>query len=103
VMLNGHPKNRLPNNVNVSFSFIEGEGLIIHLDLSGIACSTGSACSSIKLEPSYVLLATGLPVEYAHGSLRMSLGRQTTEKDIKYVLKVLPKIVKQLRLMSPFK
>jgi cysteine desulfurase len=102
-MLNGRLKNRLPNNVNVSFSFIEGEGLIIHLDLNGIACSTGSACSSYKLEPSYVLLATGLPVEYAHGSLRMSLGRQTTEKDIKYVLKVLPKIITKLREMSPFK
>ena len=101
--LNGHQKNRLPNNVNVSFSYIEGEGLIIHLDINGIACSTGSACSSYKLEPSYVLLAIGLPVEYAHGSLRISLGKQTTEKDIKHVLKVLPKIVTKLREMSPFK
>ena len=101
--LNGHPEKRLPNNVNVSFSFIEGEGLVIHLDLHGIACSTGSACSSIKLEPSYVLLSTGLKPEYAHGSLRISLGRKTTDGDVDYFLKVLPKIVKQLRSMSPFK
>lgn len=101
--LNGSPKIRLPNNINVSFPFIEGESLIIRLDLEGIACSTGSACSSIKLEPSYVLLALGLKPEEAHGSLRISLGRQTTEKDIDYVLKKLPKIIEQLELMSPFK
>ncbi|MCX6721758.1 MAG: aminotransferase class V-fold PLP-dependent enzyme, partial [Candidatus Staskawiczbacteria bacterium] len=101
--LNGHSKNRLPNNVNVSFPLIEGESLLIQLDLHGIACSTGSACSSIKLEPSYVLLAIGLKPAEAHGSLRISLGRQTTEKDINYFLKVLPKVVKQLELMSPFK
>jgi len=100
--LNGHPKERLPNNINASFSYIEGEGLIVHLDLYGIACSTGSACSSIKLETSYVLLATGLKPEYAHGSLRVSLGRQTTEKDINYLLKVLPDIIKQLRRISPY-
>jgi len=101
--LNGDPKKRLPNNVNVLFNFIEGESLVIHLDLNGIACSTGSACSSIKLEPSYVLLAIGLKPEEAHGSLRVTLGRYTTEKEINYLLKVLPKIVKQLELMSPFK
>ena len=101
--LNGHPKNRLPNNINVSFPYIEGESLIIQLDMHGIACSTGSACSSIKLEPSYVLLAIGLKPEEAHGSLRISLGRFTTEKEINYLLKVLPKIVKQLMAMSPFK
>ena len=99
----GHPKNRLPNNINVSFPYIEGESLIIQLDMHGIACSTGSACSSIKLEPSYVLLAIGLKPEEAHGSLRISLGRQTTEKEINYLLNVLPKIVKQLMAMSPFK
>jgi len=98
-----HPKNRLPNNINVSFPYIEGESLIIQLDLHGIACSTGSACSSMKLEPSYVLLAIGLKPEEAHGSLRISLGRFTTEKEINYLLKVLPKIVKQLKAMSPFK
>lgn len=100
--LNGDPKNRLPNNVNVSFPFIEGESLLIHLDLHGIACSTGSACSSIKLEPSYVLLATGLKVEDAHGSLRITLGRFTKESEIKYLLKVLPPIIKKLREISPY-
>jgi cysteine desulfurase len=101
--LNGSLKNRLPNNINVSFPYIEGESLIIQLDMHGIACSTGSACSSMKLEPSYVLLAIGLKPEEAHGSLRISLGRFTTEKEINYFLKFLPKIVKQLRAMSPFK
>jgi len=100
--LNGHPKNRLPNNINVSFPFIEGESLIIHLDLHGIACSTGSACSSIKLEPSYVLLAIGLKPEEAHGSLRISLGRFTTEKDINKLIKILPEIVKKIRAISPY-
>ena len=100
--LNGHTKNRLPNNVNVSFPFIEGESLVIHLDLNGVACSTGSACSSIKLEPSYVLLAIGLKAEEAHGSLRISLGRFTTEKEINYLLKILPKVVKKIRAISPY-
>jgi len=101
--LNGHPQKRLPNNANFSFDFIEGESLVIQLDLAGIATSTGSACSSMKLEPSHVLMAIGLRPEQAHGSLRISLGRWTTEKEINYFLKVLPKIVKQLREISPFK
>jgi len=101
--LNGHPKTRLANNVNVRFDFIEGESLVIQLDMEGIACSTGSACSSATLEPSHVLLAMGLKPEQAHGSLRISLGRYTTEKDIDYLLKVLPKIVKRIRDISPFK
>jgi len=100
--LNGDPKKRLPNNINVSFSYIEGESLVIQLDLQGIACSTGSACSSIKLEPSYVLLAIGLKHEEAHGSLRISLGRYTTKKEIDYFLKILPGIIKQLRRISPY-
>lgn len=100
--LNGHPKDRLPNNANFRFDFIEGESLIIQLDMHGIACSTGSACSSIKLEPSHVLLAIGLKPEQAHGSLRVSLGRWTTKKDIDRLIKVLPKIIKQLRSISPF-
>lgn len=103
VSLNGHPKERLPNNANFSFSFIEGESLAIQLDLKGIAVSTGSACSSAKLEPSHVLLATGLRHEEAHGSLRISLGRWTKEEEIDYLLKVLPGIVKQLRQISPFR
>jgi len=101
--LNGHPEKRLPNNANFSFDFVEGESIVIQLDLLGIAASTGSACSSAKLEPSHVLLAIGLRPEQAHGSLRLTLGRWTTEKDIEYVLKVLPEIIKKLRKISPFK
>lgn len=101
--LNGHPQKRLPNNANFWFSFVEGESLVIRLDLLGVAVSTGSACSSVKLEPSHVLLAVGLKPQEAHGSLRISLGRWTTEKDIDYLIKILPKIIKQLREISPFK
>ena len=101
--LNGHPKNRLANNVNIWFSFVEGEALIMSLDLAGIACSTGSACSSFKLEPSHVLLACGLKPQEAHGSLRVSLGRFTTEKEVNQLIKVLPKIVGRIREISPFK
>jgi cysteine desulfurase len=99
--LNGHPTKRLPNNVNVSVEYIEGEAMILNLDMQGIACSTGSACTSSSLEPSRVLLAIGLPHEIAHGSLRFTLGRYTKEEDIDYVLKVLPPIVERLRAMSP--
>ncbi|MDO8503553.1 MAG: cysteine desulfurase family protein [bacterium] len=101
--LNGHPKKRLANNVNIYFDFIEGESIVIQLDLLGVAASTGSACSSAKLEPSHVLLALGLKPEQAHGSLRLSLGRWTKESDINFVLKVLPGIIKNLRKISPFK
>lgn len=101
--LNGHPKSRLPNNANFRFDFIEGESLVIQLDMQGIAASTGSACSSMKLEPSHVLLAIGLRPEQAHGSLRISLGRWTSEKETNHLLKVLPGIIKQLRAISPFK
>lgn len=101
--LNGHPTKRLPNNANFRFDFVEGESMVIQLDMLGIAVSTGSACSSIKLEPSHVLIATGLKHEQAHGSLRVTLGRWTTEKEINYFLKVLPPIIKKLRDISPFK
>lgn len=101
--LNGHPENRLCNNVNIWFSYVEGESLVMQLDLEGVAVSTGSACSSLKLEPSHVLLAIGLKPQEAHGSLRISLGRFTKEEDINYLLKVLPKIVKKIREISPFK
>ncbi|MEK7658665.1 MAG: cysteine desulfurase family protein [Patescibacteria group bacterium] len=101
--LNGHIKNRLSNNANFWFEFVEGESLVMQLDLEGIACSTGSACSSFKLEPSHVLLALGLKPQEAHGSLRVSLGRFTTEKEINQLIKVLPKIVKKIRAISPFK
>ncbi len=101
--LNGHPKKRLPNNVNFSFAYIEGESLIMQLDMKGVAASTGSACSTDDLEPSQVLLAIGLKHEEAHGSLRLSLGKYNTKKDIAYVLKILPGIVGKLREISPFK
>jgi len=99
--LNGHPTMRLPNNVNVSIDYVEGESMVLNLDLEGICASTGSACSSSSLEPSYVLLAMGLSHEQAHGSLRFSLGRWTTEEEMKHVLDVLPRIVTRLRAMSP--
>lgn len=101
VKLNGHPEKRLPNNVNVSIEFVEGESLLLSLDMVGIAASSGSACTSGSLDPSHVLLAIGLPHEMAHGSLRFSLGEGTTEEDIKYVLEQLPPIVDRLRAMSP--
>ncbi|MBC8436406.1 MAG: cysteine desulfurase NifS [Candidatus Omnitrophica bacterium] len=99
--LNGHALRRLPNNANFSIKYIEGESILLNLDLAGIACSTGSACTSTSLEPSHVLLAIGLPHEIAHGSLRITLGRWTKEADIDYLLETLPKIVKKLRAMSP--
>lgn len=101
VRLNGHPTQRLPHNVNVCFEFIEGESLLLNLDMKGICASSGSACTSGSLEPSHVLLAIGLPHEIAHGSLRLTLGRDNTEEDVDYVLKVLPGIVDKLRAMSP--
>ena len=99
--LNGHPIMRLPNNVNVSVDFIEGESMLLNLDLEGICASTGSACSSASLEPSHVLLALGLAHEQAHGSLRFSLGKWSTDEEIERVLDVLPGIVAKLRAMSP--
>ena len=101
VVLNGHPKKRLPNNVNVSILDIEGEALLLYLDAKGIACSTGSACTSLSLDPSHVILALGKPYEFAHSSMRFTLGRSTTKDDIDYVLGVLPKIVEWLRVVSP--
>jgi cysteine desulfurase len=99
--LNGHPTKRLPGNVNFSFEFIEGEALLLSLDIKGIAGSSGSACTSGSLDPSHVLLAIGLPHEIAHGSLRLTLGDQNTDEEIDYVLEVLPQIVQKLREMSP--
>jgi cysteine desulfurase len=99
--LNGHPTRRLPNNINVTIDYIEGESMLLNLDLKGIAASTGSACSSGSLEPSHVLLAMGCKHEEAHGSLRFTLGRHNTDEDVDYVLDVLPEIVAKLRAMSP--
>ncbi|HHV45507.1 MAG TPA: cysteine desulfurase NifS [Tissierellia bacterium] len=101
VRLNGHPTNRLPGNVNVCFEFIEGESLLLSLDMEGIAASSGSACTSGSLEPSHVLLAIGLPHEIAHGSLRLSLGDFNTEEEVDYVVDKLVEIVSRLRAMSP--
>ncbi len=101
VRLNGHRTERLPNNVNISVRFVEGEALLLRLDLAGIAASSGSACTSGSLDPSHVLLAIGLPHEIAHGSLRLSLSDTTKQEDIDYVLSVLPGIIDDLRAMSP--
>ncbi len=101
VRLNGHATKRLPNNVNVSVRYIEGEALLLSLDLVGIAGSSGSACTSGSLDPSHVLLGIGLPHEIAHGSLRLSLGDFNTDEDVDYVLEQLPQIVTRLRNMSP--
>jgi len=99
--LNGHPQVRLPNNVNFSFNFIEGESILMYLDAEGICASTGSACSSASSEPSHVLTAMGIPVERARGSLRLTMGRWTTQDDIDKVVEALPRIVAKLREMSP--
>ncbi|MCK5660169.1 MAG: aminotransferase class V-fold PLP-dependent enzyme, partial [Methanosarcinales archaeon] len=101
--LNGSHNQRLPNNANVRFSFIEGEGMLLLLDMNGISVSTGSACSSASLEPSHVLSAIGLKPEDSHGSLRFSLGRANTQAEIDYVLEIMPGIVEKLRAMSPLK
>jgi cysteine desulfurase len=101
IHLNGHPVQRLPNNVNLSIEYVEGESMLLNLDMEGICASTGSACSSGSLEASHVLLAIGLPHEMAHGSLRFTLGKWTTEQNITRVLEVLPGIVQKLREMSP--
>ena len=99
--LNGHPTLRLPNNANLSFEFVEGESILLSLDMKGVAASSGSACTSGSLEPSHVLLAMGLPPEVAHGSVRMTLGTGNTDEDVDYVLEVLPPIIDRLRAMSP--
>ena len=101
VRLNGHRTQRLPNNVNFSFQYIEGESLLLSLDLKGIAASSGSACTSGSLDPSHVLLAIGLPHEIAHGSLRLTIGEENTMEDIDYVVDSLVEIVDRLRKMSP--
>jgi cysteine desulfurase len=100
VKMNGDEKNCLPNTLNVSFAGAEGEAILLYLDLEGIAVSTGSACASGSLDPSHVLLALGLPAEEAHGAIRFSMGRETTEEDINYVLTKLPKVIEKIRNMS---
>jgi cysteine desulfurase len=100
--LNGSKKNRVPNTTNVGFEFIEGEAILLYLDQKGISASSGSACSSGSLEPSHVLRAMGVPFTSAHGSIRFSLSRYTTEEEIDYVLEVMPEVVEQLLTISPY-
>ena len=99
--LNGHPVKRLPNNANITISDIEGEAMMLYLNEFGICTSSGSACTSLTLEPSHVILAMGLPYEVAHGTLRFTLGRKTTKKDVEKIIEVLPGIVETLRKISP--
>lgn len=101
VHLNGHPTQRLPNNANLSFQYVEGESILLHLDFLGVAASSGSACTSGSIEPSHVLVALGVPADLAHGSLRFTVGMDNTDEDVDYVLSVLPGIVERLRAMSP--
>jgi len=101
VRLNGHPENRLPNTLNVGFKYLEGESIVLNLDMEGIAVSTGSACTSGSLEPSHVLTAMGVDPAETQGSIRFSLGRDNTKEDMDYVLEVLPPIIQRLRDMSP--
>ena len=99
--MNGDREKRLPGNSNISFRFIEGEGLLLNLDLKDICASSGSACTSGLLDPSHVLLAIGLPHEIAHGSLRISIGKYNTKKEVDYLIEQLVEIVNRLREMSP--
>ncbi len=103
LMINGDTENRLPNTTNIAFQFIEGEAILLHMDLHGICASSGSACTSGSLEPSHVLRAMDVPFSFAHGSIRFSLSRYTTEEEIDYTLDKLPNIVKTLRDISPFR
>ena len=103
VVITGHRERRLPNHASVCVKYVEGESLLLSLDLQGVAASSGSACTSGSLEPSHVLLAMGLPPEIAQGSLRLTLGRDNQETDVEYVLKILPPIVERLRAMSPLR
>lgn len=102
IRLNGHRENRLPNNVNICIRGVEGESILLLLDMQGICVSSGSACTSGSLEPSHVLLSLGIPQEVAHGSIRFSLGKDTTEQEIETVLEALPPIIERLRAMSPY-
>jgi len=101
--LNGHKQDRLPNTSNISFKYVEGEAILLLLDQLGIAASSGSACTSGSLEPSHVLRAMGVPFTFAHGSIRFSLSRYTTEADVDYVIKNVPPIIETLRKISPYK
>ena len=101
IKINGHPDKRLPNTANISFEFVEGESLLLNLDMKGIAASSGSACTSGSLEPSHVLVSMGLTHELSHGSVRFSLGKSNTVQEIDYLLEIMPPIVERMRSMSP--
>ena len=101
-VINGDPRNRLPNTTNIGFKYIEGEAILLSLDRYGICASSGSACTSGSLEPSHVLRAMGLPYSVLHGSIRFSLSRYTTEEEVDRVLEVMPEITERLRAISPF-
>jgi len=103
IQFNGHPQDSLANTLNISFPGAEGEAILLYLDLEGIAVSTGSACASGSLDPSHVLLAIGIPVDYAHGSIRITMGRDTTREDVDYMIEVLPRVIKRIRGMSTMK
>lgn len=100
VRFNGHPTDSLNGTINVSFEGAEGESILLYLDLEGVAVSTGSACASGSLDPSHVLMATGMPIEQAHGSIRISMGRETSESDVDYMLDILPRVIEKIRSMS---
>ncbi|MFQ5587190.1 MAG: aminotransferase class V-fold PLP-dependent enzyme, partial [Thermodesulfobacteriota bacterium] len=99
--INGHPEKRIPNTANIGFDFVEGESILLNLDMKGVAASSGSACTSGTLEPSHVLVAMGVSLEASHGSVRFSLGRENTEEEVDYVVEALPPLVERLRSMSP--
>ena len=101
-IVNGHPTERTPNTLNISFKYVEGEAILLMLSEVGIAASSGSACTSGSLEPSHVLRAMGIPFTAAHGSVRLSLSRFNTDEDIDYIIEQLPPIIKRLRAISPF-
>ena len=102
-MVNADVENRLPNTSNIAFKNVEGEAILLMLDRLGICASSGSACTSGSLEPSHVLRAMGVPFNYAHGSVRLSLSRYTTEEDVDYVIENFPGVIETLRAISPFK
>ena len=102
VQLNGHPKNRVPHILNLNFKYVEGESILLNLDLKGVAASSGSACTSGSLEPSHVIMAMYKDPLRTHGSIRFSLGWKTNKKELDYVIKVLPGIIKKLRKISPY-
>ena len=101
IKINGEPENGLPGLSNISFRFIEGEGILLNLDLKGISASSGSACTSGSLDPSHVLLAIGLPHEIAHGSIRISMGKYNTKEEVDYLIEQMVEIIGRLRAMSP--